>query len=89
MNKTIDDYSLKDAGIFSLTDLLDFQAHQASIGKEVNSIAITGRQAGALQNEIEGLSPPKPTGKKLVDYWYLPTSQVEIETIEGIKVYVE
>ena len=56
---------------------------------DVGGITIDGRQSGALQNEIEGLSPPKPTGKKLVDYWYLPASPIKIETIEGVKVYVE
>ena len=89
MSNTDDEYNLVRAGFFSLTDLLDFQSHQQMLGKDVRSIYITPRQLGKLIDEVEGLSPAKSTGKKLVDYWYSPTPPYEDITIHGIEMKVE
>lgn len=83
-----DEYNLKEAGMFDVVDLLEFQDYELEQGHKVRKVWITAKQANHLVNSFADVKIRR-TGKKLVDYWHTPTLPIEIETLHGIEIGVE
>ena len=82
------EYSLSEAGLFTLEELLDFQNHELEKGRTVEKIWITERQANHLANTFADIKQIK-TGMKLVDFWNAPKVPITMESLNGIEIGIE